>query len=55
MDERTNMVIAKMLSRLAMLQQLRALTHPQRMAILKELRDLEKELPRETETDDETP
>lgn len=44
---RIGMTIAKMLSRLALLQQVRALTHPQRVKILRELLELEKDLPRE--------
>jgi len=47
------MAMAKMLSRLALLQQFRQLTHPQRMRLLKELQELSKQLPAENEADDE--
>lgn len=47
-------VISKMLSRLALLQQFRQLTHPQRMKVLKELAELSKQLPAESVSDDES-
>lgn len=49
--DRIGMVIAKMLSRLALLQQFRALTHSQRVTVLRELLELEKQLPKESENE----
>jgi len=43
------MIMAKILSRLGLLQQARLMTLPERKKVLKELSDLLKQLPQETE------